>query len=110
MHSDVDVSSLGSGAVLSFHRVDASVVSISITNKQAAGSNARGDLNVDHDPLVDFFAIFVPDDLGDWPSGDAAAELNVLSGPQGQLLVWRPLDLRRNCRKGQESTRQDSKG
>lgn len=98
MHSDIDICCLGTGAVLSLYCIDASVVSISISNKQAAGSDARGDLNVNHDSLVNLFAVFVPYDLGNRPSCDAAAEFNVLSGPQSQLLLWRPLNLRGNCR------------
>lgn len=74
------------------------MVSIGITNKKAAGSDVRGDLYVNHDSFVNLFAIFVPYDLGDRPPCNAAVEFNVLASPQSQLLVWRPLNLRGNCR------------
>lgn len=96
LHSDIDISLLGPGAVLSLDRVEAAVVSISIPNEEAAGSDVRGDLHVDHDSLVNLLAIFVPHHLGNGSAGDAAAEPDVVAGPQRQQLVWRPLNLRGN--------------
>lgn len=98
LYSDIDIGFLGTRTVLGFYSVDATVVPVSITDKNTAGANASSNLNVDHGPLVNLFAILVPDDLGDWSPSDAAGKLNVLSSLQGQYLVWRPLDLRSNLR------------
>lgn len=98
LHSDVDISFLGTRVVLGLYSVDATVVPVGVTDENAAGANAGGNLNVHHSPLVDLFAILVPDNLGDGPPSDPAAELNVLSGPQSQHLVRRPFDLRGNYR------------
>lgn len=84
LYSDVDIGFLGTGAVLGLYSVDATVVPVSITDKNAAGANASSNLNVNHGPLVNLFAILVPDDLGDWSPSDAAGKLNVLSSLQGQ--------------------------
>lgn len=98
LYSDVDFSLPGTRAVLGLYGVDSTVVSVSITNKYTAGANAGGDLDVKHGPFVNLFAILVPDNLGDGTSSDAAVELNVLTGPQGEHLVWRPYDIWRNWR------------
>lgn len=104
LHSDVDISFLGTRVVLGLHSVDATVVPVSVTDENAAGANAGADLNVHHRPLVDLFTVLVPDNLGDGPSSDPAAELNILSGPQSQNLVRRPLDLRGNYRRKENTS------
>lgn len=98
LYSDINISFLGTGAVLGLYGVDATVVPVSITDKKIAIANAGGNLNVNHGPLVNLFAILIPDNLGHRTSSDAAVELNVLSSPQGEHLVWRPLNLRSNWR------------
>lgn len=98
MYSDIDISSLCTRAVLGLYSVDATVVSISITDKHTAGANANGNLNVNHGPLVNLFAILVPNNLRDRASSDATAELHVLSSLQGEYLIFRPLNLRSNWR------------
>lgn len=98
LHSDVDISFLGARVVLGLHSVDATVVPVSVTDENAAGADAGGDLDVHHRPLVDLFTVLVPDNLGDGPTSDPAAEIDILPGPQSHNLVRRPLDLRGNCR------------
>lgn len=96
MYSDVDISLLGTGAVLGLYSVDATVFPISITDKKTAHAYSNGKLNVYHGPLVNLFAILIPDNLGNRTSSDAASKLNILSSPQGGNLVRRPLNLRSN--------------
>lgn len=96
LNSDVHVGFLCSGAVLCLNSVDTTVVPISITDEQTTGANASCNLNVYHSPLVNLFALLVPDDLRDRTSGDAAAKLNILSGLQSKHLVGRPFDLGSN--------------
>ncbi len=73
LHSDVNISLLGTRAILGLYGVDATVVPISITDENTAGANASGNFNVNHGPLVNLFAILVPDNLRDRASSDAAA-------------------------------------
>lgn len=98
MYSNIDISFLSTRTVPGFNRVDATVVPVCITDKQAASANVSGNLNVNHGPLVNLFAILVPDNLGDRASGYAAAEVDVLSSLQGEYLICRPFDLRSNLK------------
>lgn len=98
LYSDVDVSFPATGAVLGLHGVNATVVPVSITDEKTAGADAASNLDVIHGPLVNLFAILIPEDLGHGTPSDAAVEHDVLTSLQGGHLVWSPLDLRGNWR------------
>lgn len=98
LDSNVNISFLGSRAIFGLYSVNSTVVPVRIANKQTTGANASINLNVNHSPLVDLFTILVPKNLWDWTSGDFAAETDIISSPQGEHLVWRPLNLRSNWR------------
>lgn len=96
LYSDIDVSSLGTIAVLGLNSVDTTMVPIYVTNEQTASADSTGDLNVNHSPLINLLAILVPDNLWNRTSADAAAKFKILTGFQIGNLVWGPSNLRSN--------------
>lgn len=93
MYSDIDISFSGTRTVLGFNGVDTAMVPVCVPNEQAACANASGDLNVNYGPLVNFFAIFVPNHLWNWSSSNVAVESDVFSSFQGEHLIRRPFNL-----------------